>query len=256
MDGFPLRTMYTAALEYGALWYGRLIQFPGTIARARHRHQLLEELQKELVYHLAWLRQHNERVFHLGTVEIVVAEEVLGVSELGESGGEVAFFACDKKVVTQEEMHYFFRLMEYTRRDLLTVVKMIPEEQLNTKPKGKSRTIIDILHHVCNAEEFYISRLGKEADRTYEEYAGMSLQELDELPILERLTTVRNACVRTLEALIPSKKDAVFTRGEYTAYPDEKWTGYKVMRRFLEHEREHYYNILEYIGQPIRTLIC
>lgn len=244
-----------AALECGAQWYGRFIQFPGTIARAPHKHQLLEELHKELLYHLAWLRQHNETV-HVNTVEIVVAEEVFGVSELGESGGEVAFFAFDKKVVTQEEMHYLFRLMEYSRQDLLTLVKMIPEEQLNTKPKGKSRTIIDILHHVCNAEEFYISRLGKEADSIYEGYAGMSLQELDELPIFERLITVRNACVRTLEALIPSKKDAVFTRGEYTAYPDEKWTGYKVMRRFLEHEREHYYNILEYIGQPIRTLMC
>ena len=80
----------------------------------------------------------------------------------------------------------------------------------------------------------------------------MKVEEADKLPINERLSTVRQACITTLEELI-SVKTGVFTRAEYTNYPDERWTPKKVLRRFLEHEREHIYNIRWYLGEPPRA---
>ena len=66
------------------------------------------------------------------------------------------------------------------------------------------------------------------------------------------MNIVRKACKKTLkETLI--KKDGIFMRPEYTQYPNEQWTARKVLRRFLEHEREHTYNIRWYLGMKIRA---
>ena len=252
--------MFTpVALEQGTtgLWYGRCIDFPGTIARSHTRQELLQELEQEFKYHLTWLQINNEKVPFipsLDTFHLVVTEEVSNISELGESGGEVALFEFDSQTVTRERMGYLFRLMGYNRRDLLALVKPLPHQKLTYSPKGGKRTITDILHHVSNAEEFYISRLGEDADRKYEAYAGIKQQEIDGLPVFDRLQVVRRACIQTLEELIPQKEGSIFTRSEYTTHPHEKWSAYKVLRRFLEHEREHYYNILEYLNKPIRTV--
>jgi hypothetical protein len=121
-------------------------------------------------------------------------------------------------------------------------------------PAAKKRSINDILSHVCNAEEFYISRLGKDADVVYEQYLGTPVFEVDKLPVFNRLELVRFAAVKTLEAIIPSKREAVFQRREYSRYPEEQWTAFKILRRFLEHEREHIFNIREYLNLQIRQV--
>lgn len=244
----------SVAIEQGTtnIWYGRFIDFPGTIARALSRQLLLKELEEELNYHVKWLRNHGE-ITALENFKLIVREEVKDVVDLGESGGEVALFEFDKQSVTQEKMKFSFLLMDYNRKDLLNLVLSISQEQMEHTPPGKNRNILEILTHLCNAETFYLSRLGTKSDRRYEENAGMSEDEIDELPIFERLDVVRKACKKTFEELIPDKKDTLFTRRKYSKHHGEIWTAHKVMRRFLEHEREHYYNIQEYLGIPIRT---
>jgi predicted RNase H-like HicB family nuclease len=245
------------AVEQGTTgkWYGRCIEFPGTIAWAGGKEELLKELQEELDYHMTWLRHYGERVPTLDETSLTVVEEVHNIPELGESGGEVALFHYDRNPMTLEDMQYSFRLMADNREDLLTITQNLSEDRLATKPQGKLRTITAILHHVCNAEEFYVSRLGPEADAVYETYTGLPIATVDTLPLFQRLQVVRNACCKTLKDIIPEKGNTVFTREEYTDYPTEKWTAHKVMRRFLEHEREHIYNIQEYLGEPPRTLL-
>ena len=56
----------------------------------------------------------------------------------------------------------------------------------------------------------------------------------------------------TLRQIVPLKT-GVFTRADFTSYPTEQWTARKVLRRFLEHEREHIYNIRWYLGKDIRA---
>lgn len=235
-------------------WYGRCTEFPGTIAWGESKDGLLAELEKELTYHISWLRHHKEQVPAFERTTLTLDEEMHNICELGESGGEVAFFQWDRNPVTPEDMQYFFRLMAYNREDLLTVAENLSDDQLAIKPEGKLRTITDILHHICNAEEFYLSRLGPDADALYQRHAGLPITTVDALPIFQRLRVVRSACCRTLEDMIPGRGSSIFTREEYTEHPDEKWTAHKVMRRFLEHEREHIYNIQEYLGEPLRTI--
>ncbi|MBU7042673.1 MAG: DinB family protein [Theionarchaea archaeon] len=249
--------MYPVAIEEGTtgMWYGRFIDFPGTHARAREKALLLQELSAELQYHIQWLRRHGEKIITNSTPDIYIAEEVTGIRELGESGGEVALFQYDMHNITQAEADSFFRLMNYSRNDFTALIQSIPHNTLSCVPEGKQRSIVDIIHHVCNAEEFYISRLGKNADHLFNAYSGMREESRNTLPPKKRMDTVRTAALHTLQEILQKGKcPLVFTRSEYCVYPDERWTVHKVLRRFLEHEREHYYNIKEYLHQPPREL--
>lgn len=242
------------ALETGTtcLWYGRILELIGTHARSSSRDDILMILDRELIYHLEWLGQHGETPLSYKDTTLVITEEMNEISQLGESGGEVALFNYDVKPVSKQLLDYCLRLMSYNRSDLLSEIRDLKNDTLTYTPPMKSRNINQILHHICNAEEFYVSRLGSKADQIYEYNLGMRVNEADKLPVIERLSVVRRGCVETLKQVVPGKKDQVFTRSEYTNYPDEKWTAHKVLRRFLEHEREHIYNIREYLGLPLR----
>lgn len=244
----------SVALETGTtgLWCGRLIEHMGTHARATSRAGVLRDLEDEHRYHLRWLRRHGETPPRATGLELTVMEEASGIGQLGESGGEVALFRYDVKPVPRNLLNNCIRWMGYNRADLLAQVKGLSAESMSAVPPGKKRNITQILSHICNAEEFYLSRLGPDADKLYESSLGMSVKEADALPVSERLGVVRHGCVETLRQLVPSKGDQVFTRAQYSSYPDEKWTAHKVLRRFLEHEREHIYNIRDYLGVPPR----
>jgi predicted RNase H-like HicB family nuclease len=245
-----------AAIETGTtgLWYGRITGFIGTHARATTREGLLKELDEELQHHLGWLRRNGEEAPAIEDPVIEVAEKVTGVQLLGESGGEVAFFRFDEEPVSDELLLRCIRLMGHNRREILRTVDGLTEEELRNVPPGKGRSINQILRHVCNAEEWYLSRLGAEADSLYEAKLGRPVSQVDELPVQDRMKAVREACVASLRVLVPAKNGLTLTRAEYTSYPGERWSTRKVLRRYLEHEREHIYNIREYLGvQPRAT---
>ena len=243
-----------AVIETGStgLWYGRFRELPGTHARAESLELLLHELDAEAFYHDTWLGLHGEKPLGLVEVAVDVVERVDGIDMLGESGGVVALFEYDLGSPSSSHIQKCIRYMGYHRCDLFTLISGIDEEKLHHTPAGKKRDIVQILRHICNAEEWYISRLGADADKAYEKNLGMKVDEADKLPINERLSTVRRACVATLNEIIP-EKHGVFKRADYTSYPHERWTAKKVMRRFLEHEREHIYNIRWYLGRDIRA---
>jgi len=242
------------AIEWGntGFWYGRIIGLLGTHARAQTKDDLLSILRDEFVYHCVWLKQHGFSVEEMEPENWVIKEEVQGISELGESGGEVALFEFDQREITPDILEDATSKMIFNRKDLLDLCHSLDVRIMKRVPSEKKRSIEDILQHICNAEEFYVSRLGEEADGIYEHYLEMPVVDADRLPILKRLDTVRNACVRTLVDTLPAKGKAIFYREEYTNYPEEKWTAHKVLRRFLEHEREHIYNIREYLKIPER----
>ena len=238
------------AIEHGStgICYGRFVEYIGTHARAFDKATLFEELKKELEYHLQWMRIHDLNPPEVLSPVLITIEEQHDIGELGTSGGEVAFFEFDKQVVSDDFLETIIHYMTLQRNDLLKLVKSLPVSKLEFTPSGKGRNIVQILMHICNAEEWYISRMGAKATEIYLENAGIPESELDNLSTFERLESVRKSCIETLREIVPRFNLKVFKRPEFTNYPDEKWTSYKVLRRFLEHEREHYYNIKEYLS--------
>jgi hypothetical protein len=244
---------FGVAIETGAtgIWYGRLIDYIGTHARAMSKDSLMNELLLEKKYHEYFLEDCGINKVKPGRDRFHIVEEVRGIEDLGESGGAVALFKFDMSDVNLGFLNHCIEIMGCNRRLLFNEIKSLDTDILNHTPPGKGRNINQILHHISSAEEFYISRLGEQADIIYENNLQKTQKEANNLPPIERLSLVRGAAVKTLEILIPDKI-GVFTRNEYTRYPDEKWTAHKVLRRFLEHEREHIYNIREYLGKPLR----
>ena len=133
--------------------------------------------------------------------------------------------------------------MDFSRQSLLELIRVIPLEKLSTPLPDSDRTIRQVLTHISNAEEWYKSRLGEEADLLFKKYVGMAISRLDQKPVLERLELVRRGCIDVLKDLVIQKGARIFTRDAFTNYPEEQWTSHKVLRRFIEHEREHYYSI-------------
>jgi len=237
--------VHYTAIENGTngKWYGRIIDLLGSITKANSREELVLNLENEKHEYILWLKGYNEDLSVYLHDKLIIKEEISNISQLGESGGTVALFEYDKRVVSSERLKYFFKLMEYSRKTLLELIKDIQPEKMAEQVSQNNRTIIQVLHHICNTEEWYKSRLGEEADFLYEKHLGISVDYLDQKPIIERLEYVRKGCLNVLNDLIVQKGAKIFTREAYTNYPEEPWTAHKVLRRFIEHEREHYYSI-------------
>jgi len=235
---------YSAAIEHGTTGrlYGRIIELPGTISRGNEEAQLLSGLKLLLRNHLTWLGREEESE-RLNSCEIVVVERILGIPDLGESGGCTALFEYDKCIVTSNQLSHFLWLMDRSRTTLLQLIDRIPPRTLKEKLPNSERSGSKVLAHICNAEEWYKSRLGANADEEYERNIGMPLEQLDKLPPLQRMPIVRRGCTAVLRELVPTMGSKVFTRSEYTSYPEEQWTAYKVLRRYVEHEREHFFSL-------------
>ena len=167
-----------------------------------------------------------------------VVEEQNGIPELGESGGAVALFGSDLTPVDRVAFGEAVRMMTLSREELLRVVGRLTEADLDAEPIPGKRTVRQDISHIVNAEEWYVSRLGRRYQGVYE--GGLrEVIERRRLSAVERLRITRPAMIAALEAVLEEGRQGPFKRRAYTNYPDELWTLRKVLRRFLEHEREH-----------------
>lgn len=123
--------------------------------------------------------------------------------------------------IEAEELAEHLRRMEYSRQDLVEVVARIPAELLTARSNPQQWTLRETLQHVAAAEQFYLSRLFR-------------LPRFQPQPTpLDRLRIVREAANRWLaKCNLERANRAVRKFGE-------PWTLRKVLRRFLDHEREH-----------------
>jgi predicted RNase H-like HicB family nuclease len=228
---------WSVNLERGERWwYAHVAELPGCFTRGESRGEVLGELPKAISRHLGFLEAKG-RASAAGTTEFDVVEEVEGVPELGESGGAVALFSSDCGPMEGEEFRSF--LMGWNREELTALVGQLQDDAMNARPFQDKRTIGETLRHVANAEEWYVSRLGAEAQGVYEGFIECVRPGGRRLPVLGRLDLTRRGAVHALEKAFERGVPGVFTRAEYTGHPGERWTFRKVLRRFVEHEREH-----------------
>ncbi|MBE0431277.1 MAG: DinB family protein [Dehalococcoidia bacterium] len=165
-------------------------------------------------------------------VSIHVAEEVVGTGPF-TPGDACALFSIERSPVTPGQIEDCIRLMSYSRSDLLALVAGLPDELLDWRESETEFSLRILLRHIGNAEEWYISRLF-EPDQLPQEWA-----EDHSLPIFEFLDLERCGCVDCLRRLDERQRSEVFHPAHFTDHPEEEWTARKVLRRFVEHEREH-----------------
>ena len=231
-------------LEGGAWWYAHVVELPGCFSRGVSRAEALGALPGAVDARLSWLGKRG--LTCPGGGGFTVIEEQVGVAELGESGGAVALFLSDLEPVDALFIAEAKRLMTLSRGELLGLVSGLDEDALDAEPILGKRSLRRDLNHVVNAEEWYVSRLGHRYQEVYERGLRAAVGRGRLFPVA-RLEATRPHMVAALEAALADGKQGPFTRGRYTRHPKERWTLRKVLRRFLEHEREH-------IGTMERTL--
>lgn len=212
-----------------------ILDLPGCTAIGETQETALERLQTAAwEYHL-WLNSHGDySVSPDEPVEFEMVEIVEGTAPL-TPGDAAALFKPDRAPLDDRVFARYLRLMAYARADLTTLINSLSDDQLDRVVDEEGTSIRRWLNHIANAEEWYISRLGDE-DHPYHTAMSARFQQAD---VRVRLATVREMAVRRLAVLTPTERAAVFTRAEYTEHPEEAWTARKVLRRFVEHEREH-----------------
>jgi len=235
----------------GGLTMAHLPDLPGFLVRAPSPGQALEQVPEAVRSYYAWLRGHGEAtpVEEEKAIEIEVAGESSGFGPF-ESGDAAALFPPDQAAISPEEMEHLFRRMGYSRADLLELVRDLPDGVRDWRPDPHTRTIRQVLRHVGNAEEWYVSRIVS-PDTLPAEW------EHDEaMPILEFLEMERCTAVERLRGLSQAERSEVFHLTRWTQHPEEPWTARKVLRRFLEHEREHSDEIRERLSLYRRHLLA
>jgi uncharacterized damage-inducible protein DinB/predicted RNase H-like HicB family nuclease len=211
-----------------------VLDLPGCIVRAPTREEALSRVPQAIGETLAWLRRHGEPALAASedAIECQVAGEATGIGPFDRKS-TAALFLPDREPIAPEEMERHFRLMGYTRTDLLALVQDLPDDVLDWQPDPESLSVRRLLRHVGNAEEWYVSRI-VDADTLPPEW-----DHDEDLPILEFLEMERRTAVARLRQLTKKERTDVFYPTGWTNHSEEPWTARKMLRRFLEHEREH-----------------
>jgi predicted RNase H-like HicB family nuclease/uncharacterized damage-inducible protein DinB len=183
--------------------------------------------------YLRYLRRHGEKLDEASKIETRIAEH----NTEGLFSGQ-AIWPQDLKPLAPAALTRYLRWLEWSRADLLALVKGISEERLLAKP-GKGRPVRDILLHVLVADKSYVyalvGPLKTMGDPT-------NAAERGDLDLRIALTEARAAAIDRLKRLTSAERRNVRRAGQST------YSAYRVIRRMLEHEWEHRREIAERLG--------
>jgi uncharacterized damage-inducible protein DinB/predicted RNase H-like HicB family nuclease len=206
---------------------------PGCFVRGFTRSEALVRLPEALQDYQAWLRHRGEPAAEPGErIDYEIVEEVSGTGGFNP-GDKVALFSPETRPILNEDMEPFFHRMRLTRIHLLDLTSDLPDFLYTWKPEPDTFSISEVLRHVGRAEEWYVSRL------LAEEELPAEWCETEDMPVFDYLDMVRQTALHILRHLTKEQRSKVFYPAYQARHPDEGWTARKVLRRFLEHEREH-----------------
>ena len=178
---------------------------PGASARGETVEEAKEKVRVAIEEYLSLLRDVGEPVPKESEDIRLEFEEV-----------DTTTFLTDYDALHPNEMETLFRWMAVSRQELMDLVKSLPEEASDWKPDDDTPAIREILCHMAEADLWYTDRL----------------KQWPEAP-LYRLAATRGVALERLRALTDQDRTRV------TFHDGEEWTIRKVIRRMLEHEREH-----------------
>ena len=187
---------------------------PGASARGKTIEEAKEQIRDAIKEYLRLLRDVGEPVPRYSEGIELEFEEV-----------ESTTFLTDYDALRPNEMETLFRWMAISRQELMDLVKDLSEDGVDWKLNEDESSIREILCHLAEADLWYTDRL----------------KQWPEAPLF-RLAAARGVALERLRDLTEAKRASVTTFG------GEEWTPRKVMRRMLEHEREHIHQIRELLA--------
>ncbi len=207
------------------------LEHPGCFAYGENSEAAQRNIQQTARGYAGWVHQHGMSWMPDEPVEVNVDETFDAYvlhTDLDLEPGQTAdtliesFFRYDMEPLTGTDVQRAFKLLDWSRQDLLALVKGLSDERLNQTYDGERWSIDGILKHIGAAEWWYQERIGF----PFPEYE-------EDLPAegLGCLELVRAHFV----GLLP-KLEAVH---HIVDEEGELWSPRKVLRRALWHERDH-----------------
>jgi predicted RNase H-like HicB family nuclease len=215
---------YSVTLEHGSdgsclAWVHEL---PGCFVRGTSRDDVAAKLPRAIDDFLAWLRGSGEPVDGSRSHDFVVVEQVESIVETSED--TEALVLADRKRLTGDEWARIERWLAHSRRDVLEALDRIPQDQLESRAEGSSRTLREELMHIAFVELMY-------AAWTFDLRTTAGLREY-----LEWTRSIAAARMRDMS----EHDDGSVTYAEWAGAPGpEEWTARKAARRLVWHELLH-----------------
>src|SRR5713101_5430649 len=174
--------------------------------------------------YLAYLRRHGEKVDRNEKIETRIAEH----NTEGLFSGQ-ALWPQDLKPVTPAALARYLRWLDWSRADLLALVKGLDDKGLRAKPL-KGRSLRDILLHVLGADKGYVYALVGPLKAMGDPTNAADHGDLD---LRIALREARAVAIGRLKTLTPAERRDIRKAGQSTH------SAHRVIRRMLEHEWEH-----------------
>lgn len=216
-----------------------LLEPPGLGVRFESRRAMVRGLPDALRAHLDWLESHGEPVPDAQT-SYRVAEEVRIAGNF-QSGDDVGFYPPDADPVSPDEMGRYLRIAGYAHADLLRLVEGLSEAALDWVRNARTRPIRQIVRHVVAAELWYMNRIIDDPDvhgfpwMIQDAHEGIDVTQ----DMRERLRIVWPTFQAWARSLSPEMRSRVVTPSWFTERKNERWSARKMLRRCVEHCREH-----------------
>jgi uncharacterized damage-inducible protein DinB/predicted RNase H-like HicB family nuclease len=225
-------------------------ELPGCMARGGDRAVALATLPETIDAYYEWLRRHGEKVeMPSGAIRFKVAAVS---SETGpfDPGDVSALFEWEREPLTRQALNRMLQLATYNRADLLALVRPLSSSVRKWQADPDSMSIEQVLRHICNGDRWYVSRI------VPAETLPAQWSDDAEISLSRYLKMIRTTAAARLRQFSDEELSGVFYPTQFTQKPGEAWTARKVMRRLLEHEREHAAHIREILREWRQHLLA
>ncbi len=217
-----------------------LLEPPGLGVAFASRADLRTLLPRAVAAHLAWLRRHGEPVPPARPDRYRIAHEIFAAGNF-ESGDDVGFYPPDAVPVTPEEVDRYLRIAGHAHEDLLKLVRGLSQVALDWVRDQHTRPIRTILRHVVAAELWYMTRIIDDPDAhgMPEILDGVDRRIDAREDMVERLRIVWPTFQQWARSMTDDLRGRVTVAAWFTERKNERWSARKMLRRCIEHCREH-----------------
>jgi hypothetical protein len=206
-------------------WIAWVFEHPGCYSIGQTRTESIGNAGASIAAYHHWVGlndpAHNLEDPYIDTHVV----ESFDVKTASDGSRPNALFEDDRQPLKAEDIARTLELLQWTRRDLLAVLDRVPAEKWKDSPTGNSKeSVQNIVKHIGAAEWWLMDRLG----------LGFAKEEVPGDP-RERLEKARAQVIKRFPEL--AGNDQVLK------VEGEEWTGRKLARRVVWHERDHTHQI-------------
>lgn len=197
----------------GGSYLASVAELPGCVARGATRDEAVASVRRALPEYVALLARHGVSSEHWRGLDPATFE----VRDYTADEG----FAEDFRPLEEHELRDFLHQMEGSRAALLALVRGLSSEEAERKPTPDTWSVREALEHIAQTEATLVGRLEKWPD------------EVGSLQAVHRMAFQRFSILEPKDTMLDHR------------IWGQRWSVRRVMRRILEHEREHMEHIKE-----------